>query len=78
MRARLETFVTAATAVATILVTLQLVDTATSGGLRRAMRRVAAATRDAARPRVPVPSPEDVTALLSEASRITREAATDR
>ena len=50
-------------------------DTLSRGELSRRARRFLERARDAAAPPVPVPSPRDVSAVLSEASRYTREAA---
>lgn len=76
MRDRLEALVSVATIVVSVLVAVQLVDTVTGGALRRAARLEVARSRARILPRAPMPSPRDVSEVLSEAVRITREAAT--
>lgn len=73
-RPTLETVAGAMTVGVSALVAVQLLDALTHGALRRRVTAIVSTGRDRIAPRPRVPSPQDVTAVLSEAVRITREA----
>ena len=73
-RPTLDTVGAAATLIVSALVAVQLLDAVTHGTLRRRIAGWASSSRERLAPRPRVPSPQDVTAVLSEAVRITREA----
>ena len=73
-RPTLESVAGVMTVAVSALVAVQLLDTVTRGALRRRVAGWASSSRDRLAPRPRVPSPQDVTAVLSEAARITREA----
>ena len=77
MRVRLETLVAVTTVTASVLLTVQLLDVVTHGELRRQLVAALERSRAAVRPTLPIPSPEDVSAVISEAVRLTREAASE-